>query len=153
MMMTNKENSKNMSIKKQTVVLIGRCAAGKTRVNKKLIAAGINSVELSIDELKALLAAPIDNGDVFVVWIKAPLAFRIERFLKREGDSLDSRARLIYRIIADGKDFIIRLSSELDNYMRAKRIKYWLSISNAQDTEERLDFIVDYIVEMLKEFL
>jgi hypothetical protein len=36
--------------------------------------------------------------------------------------------------------------------MRAKLIKYWLSISNAQDTEERLDFIVDYIVEMLKEF-
>lgn len=142
-----------MSIKKQTVVLIGRCAAGKTKVNKKLIAAGINSVELSIDELKALLAAPIDNGDVFVVWIKAPLAFRIERFLKREGDSLESRARLIDRIIADGKDFSIRLSSELDNYMRTKRIKYWLSISNAQDTEERLDFIVDYIVEMLKEFL
>jgi len=141
-----------MSIKKQTVVLIGRCAAGKTRVNKKLIAAGINSVELSIDELKTLLAAPKDIGDVFVVWIKAPLAFRIERFLKREGDSLESRARLVDRFIADGKDFGISLSSELNDYMRAKRIKYWLSISNAQDTEERLDFIVDYIVEMLKEF-
>ena len=130
----------------------GRCAAGKTKVNKKLTAAGINSVELSIAELKALLASPVDNGDVFVVWIKAPLAFRIERFLRREGDSLESRSRLVDRFIADGKDFGIRLSSELNDYMRAKLIKYWLSISNAQDTEERLDFIVDYIVEMLKEF-
>ena len=152
MMMMNKENSKNMLMKKQMVVLIGRCAAGKTEVNKKLTAAGINSVELSIDELKTLLAAPMNNVDVFVVWIKAPLAFRIERFLKREGDSLDSRARLVDRFIADGKDFGIRLSSELNDYMRAKLIKYWLSISNAQDTEERLEFIVDYIVEMLKEF-
>ena len=137
---------------KKLVVLIGRCAAGKTKVNKKLTAAGINSVELSIAELKTLLASPEDNVDVFVVWIKAPLAFRIERFLRREGDSLESRSRLVDRFIADGKDFGIRLSSELNEYMRAKLIKYWLSISNVQDTEERLDFIVDYIVELLKEF-
>lgn len=137
---------------KQMVVLIGRCAAGKTVVQKRLAEAGVNAVDLSIEGLKQLIVINPKGVDIFVVWVKAPLELRINRFLERERDTLESRSKLVDRLIADGKDFNIQLNEELNEYIQAELIKYWLTISNSQTDENRLVFIVDYLTEMLKEF-
>lgn len=137
---------------KQMIVLIGRCAAGKSAVQKRLAEAGVDAVDLSLNGLKTLLANKSKNVDIFVVWVKAPLQLRINRFLEQEGDTLESRYKLVDQLLADGKDFNGQLNDELNEYIYTKRIKYWLTIYNSETNLYRLDFIVDYLTEMLKEF-
>lgn len=136
---------------KKLVVLIGRCASGKHEVEKRL-SVGTSCVALSMDELKELIANRPEHTDIFVVWVKAPLQVRMLRYLEKEGDTPETRSNLVDRLLKDGKDFYTTITDELDQYLRTKLIRYWMGIQNSDNDEHRIDFIVDYITDMLTEF-
>ena len=137
---------------KKLVVLIGRCAAGKHEVQKRLAASGTSCVALSVDELKELISSRPEHTDIFVVWVKAPLQLRMIRYLQKESDTPETRSILVDRLLKDGKDFGQSLETELSKYAQTKLIRYWMTIQNPQNDDYRLDFIVDYITDMLSEF-
>jgi len=134
------------------IILIGRCAAGTHEVHVRLDEAGVTNQVATIEELKKMLVDPPKHTDIFIVWVKAPLQLRIERFLRKEGDSYESRSKLVDRLISDGQDFHARLGAQLSDYVQTKLIRYWMTIDNPEDNPFRLDFIVDYIKNMLTDF-
>lgn len=142
-------------MKNKLVVLIGRAAAGRHEVKRRLEEVGVRAEVMSVPDLKSFAqlnqTKGADKVDIVVVWIKAPLGLRIERYLTRETDTLETRSRLVDQLISDGKEYHKGLGDELSYLIHLNLIKYWLTIPNPKTNLYRLDFIVDYIVDVLSE--
>lgn len=124
----------------------------KYGLHKDSIKEGYNVVVVNPSGLMQILEAKPEDVEVFVVWLKAPLATTIVRFLTREGDTLETRSNLIDRLIRDSKDFDNKLESKLCRYEKKGTLTYWMTIDNSTDIDYRLDFIIDYILDILVEF-
>lgn len=113
---------------------------------------GLNVVVVNADGLMQILNNKPADLDVFVIWLQAPLSVLITRYLNREGDSLEVRNQLIDRLIRDSKDFDENFDLKLDDYMINGLLTYWVSVDNSDDVDYKIDFIADYIIDLLEEF-